>query len=78
MRIKLTGNTPRQELVEQAGARVRARHITPHAAIESIIDGARPGTVGGAMLEYYRSINSVALDRLIAAVEKEAARGATW
>ena len=64
-------NTPRQELVRMAAARMRARNLDAHTALESVVDGARPGTVGGAMCEYYTGITQLALERLIRAVERE-------
>jgi len=63
--------TPRQELIRMAAARMRARNLDAHTALESVVDGARPGTVGGAMCEYYTGITQLALERLIRAVERE-------
>ena len=63
--------TPRQELIRMAAARMRARNLDAHTALESVVDGARPGTVGGAMCEYFTGITQLALERLIRAVERE-------
>ena len=70
----LTGNSPRQELILAASIKMRTRDLDAHTAIESVVDGARPGTVGGAMCEYYTGITQLALERLIRAVEREGKR----
>jgi hypothetical protein len=68
-----TGNTPRQELIEHAASKLRAgRARDAHTALEAAVDGARPGTIGGAMLAYYKATSDLALERLIAAVERKA------
>ena len=56
-----------------AAIRMRARNLDAHSALESVVDGARPGTLGGAMCEYYTGISQLALERLIRAVERSAA-----
>jgi len=74
-KIKLTGNTPRQELIAHASTKLRAgRASDAHWALEMCVDGALPGTIGGAMLAYYVSISGYALERLIRAVERKAGR----
>ena len=50
---------------------MRARNLDAHDALESVVDGAKPGTIGGAMCEYYTGISQSALERLIRAVERE-------
>ena len=66
--------TPRQELIRTAAARMRARNLDAHSALESVVDGARPGTLGGAMCEYYTGISELALERLVRAVERKGER----
>ena len=66
-----TGNTPRQELIIAASIKMRTRDLDAHTAIESVVDGARPGTVGRAMADYYSSISQLALERLVRAVERK-------
>lgn len=67
----ITGNTPRQQLILHAATRMRAHNLDAHTALESVVDGARPGTIGGKMLNYYMSITDRVLERLIKAVERE-------
>ena len=67
-----TGKTARQELVDMASVKVRVYNLNAHDAIESVVDGAKPGTIGGAMLSYYTGISQLALERLIKAVERKA------
>ena len=74
MRIQLTGNTARQELIEHAATRMRVYSLDAYLALESVVDGARPGTIAGTMLEYYLSTSDLALERLIKAVERKAGR----
>ena len=74
-RIKILGVTARQELISHAATKLAARRATSaHMALEAVVDGAKPGTIGGMMSEYYVSISSYALERLIAAVERKATR----
>ena len=68
----ITGNTPRQELILHAATKARVYGLDAHTALEAVVDGIRPGTIGGAMLEYYKDTSALALERLIAAVEREA------
>ena len=73
MRFYLTGNTPRQELIKHAATKMHVYGLDAHTALEAVVDGAKPGTIGGAMLRYYVSTSDAALERLIAAVERAAA-----
>jgi len=73
----VTGNTPRQELILHASTKARVYSLDAHTALESVVDGVKPGTIGGAMLEYYKGTSDLALERLIAAVEREADRSKT-
>ena len=67
-----TGKTARQELVDMASCKIRVYGWNAHDAIEAVVDGAKPGTISGAMCEYYTEISQLALKRLIKAVEREA------
>lgn len=72
-RIQILDTTARQELIRHAASRLSAgRTSSAHMALEAVVDGARPGTIGGAMLEYYQSVSSLALERLIGAVGRAA------
>ena len=73
MRLHLTGNTPRQELIKHAATKMRVYGLDAHTALEAVVDGAKPGTIGGAMLAYYVHTSDAALERLIRAVERAAA-----
>ncbi len=69
----ITGNTPRQELIEHAATKLCVGMTRdPHMALEMVVDGARPGTIGGAMRAYYLSTSDLAIERLIAAVRRKA------
>ena len=68
--------TPRQQLIQHAAIRMLARDLDAHTAIESVVDGAKPGTVGGAMADYYEGISQLALERLVRAVERKGERDA--
>ena len=67
-----TGKTPREELVRMAAVVMRVHNLDAHTALESVVDGAKPGTLGGAMLDYYTGTSDLALERLIKAVERRA------
>jgi len=68
----VTGNTPRQELILHAATKARVYSLDAHTALEAVVDGARPGTIGAAMLAYYKRTSDIALERLISAVERKA------
>ena len=68
----ITGNTPRQELILHAVTKARVYGLDAHTALEAVVDGTRPGTIGAAMLAYYKGTSDIALERLVTAVEREA------
>ena len=75
-RIKILGTAARQELIAHAATKLSlGRASSAHMALEAVVDGARPGTIGGAMLDYYLSVSSLGLERLIKAVERKATGG---
>ena len=58
--------------IDRRGRRVA---LTAHDAVEAIIDESRGcefGTMGSAMLSYYRRATDVAIDRLVSAVDRNA------
>ena len=64
-------HTPRQELIADAASRAR-NGCSAHMALEAVISECRQypaGTLGAAMLAYYRNVSENGLERLIKAVE---------
>lgn len=63
------GKTIRQELVDHAVLKLHIWReegfvITPGMAIESVLDGVRPNTLGGLMLEYTDKLSESGWRRL--------------
>jgi hypothetical protein len=65
-----TGKTPRQELISHAVIIMRRYNCRPCDAIEAALDGAKPKTIGGAMLNYWLSLS----ERVQARIEGEIGR----
>ena len=75
-RLRWWGHTKSWRL-DRYGSRVA---LTAHDAVEAIIDECRGkpfGTMGSAMLSYYRRATDVAIDRLVSVVERNAEKGET-
>jgi len=73
---KFMGHTIREYLIDYAVSEMRdsggSTKEQAHMAIEAAVDGGKRGTLGGAMLEYYRGVSDAALERLIRDVLKAA------
>ena len=73
MNRKPFGKTVRQEIISAAALRLRTGKVsTAGDAIESVCDGATPGTLGGMMLNYVVNLSMTASRRLECAIEREA------
>ena len=72
-RITMLDATVRQTLIEHAATKLSCGLASSaHMALEAVVDGVKPGTIGGAMLEYYVMVSELGLERLIRAVERAA------
>lgn len=50
--------------------KMRAYDVKAEWAIESVLDGAKHGTIGGAMYDYYTTLSDFSAGRLIATVQR--------
>lgn len=65
---KIAGGTPRQEIISHAALIMRRHSCKVSEAIAAVFDGAKPGTVGGAMLEYWLSLSEKQQGRIEAEI----------
>jgi len=65
------GKTIRQELIDAAALKLRMGKVSSAGdAIESVCDGAKPGTLGGMMLAYVLNLSEAAASRLEAEIKR--------
>lgn len=70
----MTKRTPRQELIDDAASRARNGRGA-HMALEAVVCECKQhdaGTLGAAIVAYYRNVSENGLERLIHAVERQA------
>jgi hypothetical protein len=82
MNRKPFGKTIRQELIDSAALKLRiwrregvhwmGEEVAAGYAIAAILDGVRPGTLGGQMKDYVVNLSEAAASRLEATIEREA------
>jgi len=73
------GRTARQELVAAAQLKLLiwrrdGQTATPGDAIESVVDGSQPNTLGGMMKIYVLGLNATGWRRIECEIEREAAK----